>query len=104
YDSEPLVRSTIYMDEIMGGVTNLVLLLDSGDPEGIKEPAALAEVERLQAWADRQDLVRKTYSAVDILKDFNQTFHAEDPAFYTLPESRELVAQYLLLYESAGGT
>ncbi len=104
YDSEPLVRSTIYMDEIMGGVTNLVLLLDSEDPEGIKEPAALAEVERLQAWADRQDLVRKTYSAVDILKDFNQTFHAEDPAFYTLPGSRELVAQYLLLYESAGGT
>jgi hypothetical protein len=103
-DSLPLRQSTIYMDEIMGGVTNIVLLFDTGDPEGIKEPAALAEVERLQAWADQQELVRKTYSAVDILKDFNQTFHAEDPAFYTLPGSRELVAQYLLLYESAGGT
>lgn len=103
-DSLPLKRSTLYVDEIMGGVTNLVLLFDTGAPEGIKEPAALAEVERLQVWADQQDLVRKTYSAVDILKDFNQTFHAEDPAFYTLPETRELVAQYLLLYESAGGT
>jgi predicted RND superfamily exporter protein len=103
-DSHPLKRSTLYMNEIMGGATNLVLLFDAGGPEGIKEPAALAEVERVQAWADQQAIVRKTYSAVDILKDFNQTFHAEDPAFYRLPESRDLVAQYLLLYESAGGT
>jgi len=104
YDDLPLKQSTIRIDETMGGITNLVLLFDAGEPEGIKEPAALAEVDRLQAWADRQPLVRKTYSAVDILKDLNQTFHADDPAFYTLPDSRELVAQYLLLYESAGGS
>ena len=103
-DSHPLKRSTLYMNEIMGGVTNLILLFDAGEPEGMKEPGALADVERLQAWADRQAIVRKTYSAVDILKDLNQSFHAEDPAFYSLPESRELVAQYLLLYESAGGS
>ena len=48
--------------------------------------------------------VRKTYSVVDIMKDLNQTFHDEDPAFYSLPETRNLVAQYLLLYEGAGGT
>ncbi len=103
-DTLPLKQSTIYVDEIMGGVTNIVLLFDAGEEEGIKEPAALAEVERLQAWANTQDLVRKTYSVVDILKDLNQTFHAEDPAYYKLPESRDLVAQYLLLYESAGGS
>jgi len=103
-DELPLKQSTIYIDEIMGGVANLVLLFDSGETEGIKEPAALAEVARIQAWADEQDLVRKTYSVVDILKDLNQSFHAEDPAFYSLPETRDLVAQYLLLYESAGGT
>ena len=26
-----------------------------------------------------------------------------DPAFYTIPESRDLVAQYLLVYEMSGG-
>ncbi len=102
-DSLPLKKATIYVDEIMGGVTNIVLLFDAGEPDGIKDPAALAEVERLQAWADDQELVRKTYSVVDIIKDLNQTFHAEDPAYYALPESRNLVAQYLLLYETAGG-
>jgi predicted RND superfamily exporter protein len=93
-DDFPLKQSTIYVDGIMGGVTNLVLLFDAGKPEDIKEPAALAEVARLQAWADRQDLVRKTYSVVDILKDLNQTFHAEDPAFYrpSMPRIRPSIA------------
>ena len=63
----------------------------------------LREIERLQRWADGQPLVRKTYSIVDILADLNQTFHGDDPAHHRLPETRDLVAQYLLLYESAGG-
>ncbi|MEZ4290608.1 MAG: MMPL family transporter [Myxococcota bacterium] len=48
-------------------------------------------------------LVRKTYSIVDIVKDLNQVFHEGDPAWYRIPETREEVAQYLLLYESSGG-
>lgn len=102
-DDLPVKRTTLRIDEVMGGVTNLILLFDAGRPEAIKEPAALAEVDRLQRWADEQDLVRKTYSIVDILKDLNQTFHADDPAHHRLPDTRNLVAQYLLLYESAGG-
>jgi predicted RND superfamily exporter protein len=38
-----------------------------------------------------------------VLKDLNQQFHEGDPAWHVLPDSRELVAQYLLLYESSGG-
>jgi predicted RND superfamily exporter protein len=102
-DDLPVKHTTIRIDEVMGGVTNLILLFDAGAPGAVKEPAVLAEIARLQAWADDQPLVRKTYSIVDILADLNQTFHADDPAFHRPPETRELVAQYLLLYESAGG-
>ncbi|MFP6622079.1 MAG: MMPL family transporter, partial [Myxococcota bacterium] len=103
-DRMPLKQVTLRVDEVMGGVTNLILLFDGGAPESIQEPAFLRDIERLQEWADaRVDLVRKSYSIVDILKDLNQTFHADDPAYYRLPETRELVAQYLLLYETAGG-
>jgi predicted RND superfamily exporter protein len=99
----PIKQTTTRIDQVMGGITNLILLFDGGSPESVKEPAVLAEVARLQAWADAQPLVRKSYSIVDILADLNQTFHGDDPAFHRLPETRELVAQYLLLYESAGG-
>jgi len=102
-DRMPIKQTTLRVDEVMGGVTNLVLLFDGGAPESVKEPALLAEIARVQAWANEQAFVRKSYSIADILKDLNQTFHGGDPAYHRLPETRELVAQYLLLYESAGG-
>ncbi len=39
----------------------------------------------------------------DLIKDINQSFHDNDPSYYRIPESRELVAQYLLVYEMSGG-
>src|SRR5207249_1204226 len=60
--------------------------------------------EGLQREAERHDpLVRKAYSIVDIVKDLNQSFHDGDPAFSAIPDSRELVSQLLLLYETSGG-
>jgi hypothetical protein len=44
--------------------------------------------------------VDKTISFVDFLKDMNQAFHGEDAAFYQIPESSDLVSQYLLLYNA----
>ncbi|MBU1140428.1 MAG: MMPL family transporter, partial [Proteobacteria bacterium] len=35
----------------------------------------------------------------DIMKRLNQNMHGDDPAWYRLPEQRNLAAQYLLLYE-----
>ncbi len=102
-DSVPVKADTIRIDETMGGLSNLILLFDGGEPGSIIEPAALREIDRIQTWANHEDLVRKSYSITDIIKDLNQTFHANDPDYYTIPESRELIAQYLILYESAGG-
>jgi len=102
-DSVPLKMSTLRVDEVMGGLTNLILLFDGGKPGSIKEPAVLEEIDRIQAWANQQDLVKKSYAITDIVKDLNQTFHAGDPSFHKIPETRNLIAQYLILYESAGG-
>ncbi|HJO22987.1 MAG: MMPL family transporter [Myxococcota bacterium] len=103
-DGEPIKEKTILVDRVMGGLTNVVYLFDSGEPGDIKNPAALREIERVQEIAERQgDFVRKSYSIVDILKDLNQAFHGGDAAYYRIPETRELVAQYLVLYEMSGG-
>jgi len=103
-DRMPLKQITLRVDEVMGGVTNLILLFDSGEADAVLEPAVLSEIDRIQTRANDFELVRKSYSIVDVLKDLNQTFHAGDPAEHRLPTSRELNAQYLILYESAGGT
>ncbi len=103
-EDEPVRVATNYVDEIMGGTASFVYLFDSGAPEGVKSPEFLREVERLQAEADgHSHLVKKSYSIGDLLKDINKSFNEEDPAHYVLPETRELAAQYLLLYEMSGG-
>jgi len=103
-DSIPVKTNTIYIDEKMGGLINLILLFDGGSEGSVMEPAVLREIDRVQSFANDFPLVRKSYSITDIIKDLNQTFHADDPAYHTIPDSRELIAQYLILYESAGGS
>ncbi len=97
-------EATVKVDSEMGGTTNVVYLFDAGEDDAIKEPAVLREIDRLQQNANQEDwLVTKTYSIVDIVKDLNQAFHGDDPAYYAIPETRQEIAQYLLLYESSGG-
>lgn len=94
--------NTEYVEDHMGGTLSIVKVFDAGE-DGIKNPAVLQHIEALQAFAERDPLVKKTLSVVDTLKQLNQAFHGDDPAWYRLPEDRELIAQYLLLYEIAGG-
>ncbi len=104
WDSSSIYQTIVRVDDEMGGATNIIYLFDSGRDDGIKEPAVLREIERVQLDADEDGwLVRKSYSIVDIVKDLNQAFHGDDPAYHRIPDTREEVAQYLLLYESSGG-
>jgi predicted RND superfamily exporter protein len=103
-DRMPIKAETERIDRVMGGTTNLVYLFDAGVEDGIKDPAVLREIERVQRLGEAHPtLVRKTYSIVDVLKDLNRAFHGGDPDWYRIPETRELVAQYLILYEMSGG-
>lgn len=100
---EPVRMETEYVDGVMGGTLSLVYLFDAGEAEGVKDPGVLAAMEALQNEAELSPTVQRTSSVGDLLKDINQSFHAEDPAYYALPEERDLVGQYLLLYEMSGG-
>lgn len=104
WKSAQMYKDTVKVDTEMGGTTNVVYLFDAGEDDGVKNPEVLREIDRLQQLANAEDwLVTKTYSIVDIVKDLNQSFHEDDPAYHAIPETREAVAQYLLLYESSGG-
>lgn len=94
----------VKIDNTMTGLNPLAYLLDTGQEGGINDPQFLKELERLQAEVENHyPLIRKTTSIVDLVKELNQSFHGDDPAFYRIPESRELIAQYLLVYEISGG-
>ncbi|MAI80158.1 MAG: RND transporter [Deltaproteobacteria bacterium] len=103
-DSVPVKIDTLYADKHMGGATSLVFNFSTETPGGIKNPKALAEMSRVEKWAMKQPNLGKATSIGGVVKDLNQTFNEDNPDFYRIPDSRELIAQYLLLYETAGGT
>lgn len=94
---------TEFAEDKMGGILNVVYVFNTEQADGVKSLAVLEQIEALQNKANEFDLVSKTYSIVDLLKDINQSFHGGDKAYHTLPESDDLVSQYLLMYEISGG-
>lgn len=94
---------TEFVEQRMSGNASLVYLIDTGTADGIKSPEFVQSLQRFQDFADTIPLVRDSRSINNILKELNQSFHADDPAWFTLPDSQELLSQYLLVYEFSGG-
>lgn len=73
--------------------------LKSGEPNGVADPEFLRQVQAFADWWKTQPKVLFVGNFADVFKRLNKSMHGDDPAFYTLPDERELAAQYLLLYE-----
>ncbi len=92
-------RDTDYTSEHLTGTYTIAYSLDSGEAEGVSNPAFLAQVEKFANWYRQQPETIHVSSITDTFKRLNKNMHADNPAYYTLPDNRELAAQYLLLYE-----
>ena len=100
FDESIAFRSdTDYITKNLTGMYNIDYSVEQGEQGGLNEPAFLQQVERFAQWYREQPEVLHVYVLNDILKRLNQNMHGDDPAWYRLPESRELAAQYMLLFE-----
>ncbi|MEM8773019.1 MAG: MMPL family transporter [Pseudomonadota bacterium] len=81
------------------GFYNFEFSVPAGEVGGVSNPEFLQKLEAYTNWLREQPGVVHVYSITDIMKRLNKNLNADAPEFYRLPESRELSAQYLLLYE-----
>ena len=65
----------------------------------VTDPEYLQALDRFAQWYRQQPETLHVYTIADIIKRLNQNMHGNDPSWYRIPQSRELAAQYLLLYE-----
>jgi hydrophobe/amphiphile efflux-3 (HAE3) family protein len=101
-EDNPIVLSNQVMEDEMMGVFPYQIQVSAGEEGEALDPDFLRRVDELERFIASQPWILKTLSVVDILKEMNQAMHGGDPAFYRVPSSRELVAQYLLLYGMSG--
>jgi len=81
------------------GIYNIEYSLNSGEPGGISNPEYLHEVDAFANWYRQQPEILHINTYTDIIKRLNKNMHGDDQAMYKIPETRNLSAQYLLLYE-----
>ena len=88
-----------FLDERLSGNTVFEYSLVSAGPGQIADPAFLADVSAFADWYRAQPETRHVEVVTDTFRQLNKNMHGDDPAAYRLPASRDLAAQYLLLYE-----
>jgi len=98
----PTRADLAYFDRIYNGIENIDFVIDSGEEGGIHDPDFLEEVDRLQAWLAQQPEAGAINSLIDVHKEIHQALQNDDPQWYQLPDSPEMAAQFLLLYDNTG--
>ena len=98
-DSVEFRRDADFTVEHLTGLYTMEYSLVSGGSGGIGDPAFLAGVEAFAEWYRAQPETIHVNVITDTFRRLNMNMHGDDPAAYRLPGSRDLAAQYLLLYE-----
>lgn len=93
-------RSTDFVENSLAGVGTLDISFSSLREEAFKDPDTLKLVETIQLYINTIEGVDKTLSFVDFIKEMNQSFHGENPEYLSVPGSKAMIAQYLLMYDS----
>ena len=96
--TEPVWKSTNLLNEHLGGWAGVSVVVE-GD---IKDPKVLKQIDDLEQHLKKNPLVGTTNSIAGALRWMNRVMHDNDPKYDRVPETRELVAQYLLLYSMSG--
>lgn len=101
-DSDIVLTDT-FINKNFGGTSSLNLILEGDEQDVMKSPAVLKLIDRLQGDVEsRLDMVGNSFSLADYLKRMNKVMNEDQQEFETIPDSQDLNAQYLLLYEMSG--
>jgi uncharacterized protein len=94
-ESDIRVRSEILHEEISGAQVFYVRVA-SDVPNFFKEPKNLAEIAGLLDFMNEHKWFDKLLSLTDYMKLINREMNNGEEVFYKLPDSRQLISQYLL--------
>ncbi len=93
-EGTPIRSANEYVNKVFGGSAQINVVVQ-GD---LKDPGLLRRMQQLEEFLEREPMVSRTQSIIDPIRRMNRAFHDDDPAWEVIPDNREAVAQFLLLY------
>lgn len=100
--NNPIVKTDAFVNTYFGGTSTLNVILDSEEEDTFKNPEVLKLVKNLQEELATNKSVGDSLTLTTYIEQLNYVMHEEDSSFRNIPDSQELIAQYILLYEMSG--
>ncbi len=99
-----IVKTDRFINEHFGGTSTINLILDAeGQKDKFKDPKVLQLVDKMQKNVDSKlQVVGNTFSLTDYIDRMNKVMNADKEEYNRIPDSKNMIAQYLLLYEMSG--
>ncbi len=86
------------LNESLGGTSLAYLVATAEEDNFTKTPEAMRYIEGLQRHFEKLHVVGKTTSVVDYVKRINRVLHDDDPVYDAVPETKEMIGQYIFLF------
>ncbi len=102
HSSEVYIANEV-LNEKFDGTMNMYVIIEGQNPDDIKSPEILKKIDAMQADVEKMDLVGGTRSIAEYLKRMNRVMNEDRREFEVVPDSQQLVAQYLFMYSMSGG-
>ncbi|MFC3152048.1 RND family transporter [Litoribrevibacter euphylliae] len=87
------------INETISGNNLMEFSMETGVADGIYEPEYMQTLADFSDWLRAQPGVANVYTVSDTVKRLNRDLNQGQSDAYRIPQSRELIAQQLLLYE-----
>ena len=101
-EDEEIKIANNFINEHFGGTTNLNVVIKSDNNDALKNPIYLEDIWQLQKELENMPEVGDSLALTDFLRRINKVMNEDQEEYNRVPKSRELVAQYLLLYSMSG--
>lgn len=94
----PLVESTEFFKQHLVGPAVLEIHVIGRESDSMTIPGNLRTIDQIASWARARPEVDRAASLADIVKEFHTAVSLQGPDEPGIPDTRELIAQYLLVY------
>ena len=99
----PITAAVEIVDQNMSGVQNMEIMIDTKESDGMLDSQLLTAIDNLQEriLSRYPDIIGKTNSLANIVKNTNRTMNDENSDYYKIPESNQAISQLLFMFNSA---
>jgi len=101
-ESSFIRQRTLDLHRSMSGAANFYVVVETGREDGVKHPTVLRAIVGMQEFLASTGRMDKSVSVADYVKKMHREMNDGDPKFDAVPDSQDVVAQYLLTLALTG--